>query len=132
MLEPIARQVEEKINEYVAEYGRSVVEQMVLDESETLQQKTVGDTFTQLEAYGVDIPELVVKQYESMVSEKLPKVLDNLHLSSIVEERINAMNVAEVEELMLSIMKKELGAVVNLGALIGLILGLVNAAILYI
>ena len=60
------------------------------------------------------------------------KVLDNLHLSSIVEERINAMNVAEVEELMLSIMKKELGAVVNLGALIGLILGLVNAAILYI
>lgn len=132
MLEPIARQVEEKINEYVAEYGRSVVEQMVLDESETLQQKTVGDTFTQLEAYGVDIPELVVKQYESMVSEKLPKVLDNMHLSSIVEERINAMNVAEVEELMLSIMKKELGAVVNLGALIGLILGLVNAAILYI
>ena len=42
------------------------------------------------------------------------------------------MDVSEVEELMLSIMKKELGAVVNLGALIGLILGLVNAAILYI
>ena len=33
---------------------------------------------------------------------------------------------------MLSIMKKELSAVVNLGALIGLILGLINAAILYI
>ena len=42
------------------------------------------------------------------------------------------MDVAEVEELMLSIMKKELGAVVNLGALIGLILGLINAVILYI
>ena len=80
----------------------------------------------------MDIPELAVKQYESMVSEKLPQVLDTLHLSSVVEERINAMDVAEVEELMLSIMKKELGAVVNLGALIGLILGLVNAAILYI
>lgn len=131
-LEPIARQVEEKIDEYVAEYGRPMVEQMVLEESEKLQDKTVGDVFRQLEGYGVDFPALAVKQYETMIAEKLPQILQGLNLAVIVEERINAMDVAEVEELMLSIMKKELGAVVNLGALIGLILGLINAAILYL
>lgn len=131
-LEPIARQVEEKIDEYVAEYGRPMVEQMVLEESEKLQDKTVGDVFRQLEDYGVDFPALAVKQYETMITEKLPQILQGLNLAVIVEERINAMDVAEVEELMLSIMKKELGAVVNLGALIGLILGLINAAILYL
>lgn len=132
LLEPIARQVEEKINEYVAEYGRPVVEQMVREESENLQAKTVGELFEQIEDSGVDLPALAVEQYESLVRARLPVVLDSLRLSEIVEERIQAMDVSEVEELMLSIMKKELGAVVNLGALIGLILGLVNAAILYI
>ena len=132
VLDPIARQVEEKIDEYVAEYGRPVVEQMVLEESEKLQEKTVGEAFCQMEACGVDVPDLAVAQYEAVISGKLPHVLRGLDLYSVVEERINAMDVAEVEELMLSIMKKELGAVVNLGALIGLILGLINAVILYI
>ena len=132
VLEPIVRQVEEKINAYVAEYGRGVIEQMVLEESEKLQAKTVGETLCRVEEYGVDIPSVVLAQYETMVSEKLPQILGSLHLSAVVEERINAMEVEQVEELMLSIMKKELSAVVNLGALIGLILGLINAAILYI
>lgn len=132
VLEPIVRQVEEKINAYVAEYGRGVIEQMVLEESEKLQAKTVGETLCRVEEYGVDIPSVVLAQYETMVSEKLPQILGPLHLSAVVEERINAMEVEQVEELMLSIMKKELSAVVNLGALIGLILGLINAAILYI
>lgn len=132
VLEPIVRQVEEKINAYVAEYGRGVIEQMVLEESEKLQAKTVGETLCRVEEYGVDIPSVVLAQYETMVSEKLPQILGSLHLSAVVEERINAMEVEQVEELMLSIMKKELSAVVNLGALIGLILGLINAVILYI
>lgn len=132
VLEPIVRQVEEKINAYVAEYGRGVIEQMVLEESEKLRAKTVGETVCRVEEYGVDIPSVVLAQYETMVAEKLPQILGSLHLSAVVEERINAMEVEQVEELMLSIMKKELSAVVNLGALIGLILGLINAAILYI
>lgn len=130
VLEPIARQVEDKINEYVAEHGRPYVEQVVMQESLKLQETTVGSVFTAGEGYGLDLPELVVSQYDSIVEEKLPQVLEMLHLSRIVEDRINAMEVSEVEELVMSIMKKELGAIVNLGALIGLLLGLVNVAIL--
>ena len=36
------------------------------------------------------------------------------------------MDVAEVEEILLGVMKKELNAVVNLGALIGFVIGLLN------
>ena len=131
-VDPVVRQVEEKINECVEEYGRPVVEQMVAEESEKLQDKTVGEAAACLETYGVDPAEFVVKEYEKLIKDRLPQALDVMKLSEIVEERINAMDVMEVEELMLSIMKKELGAVINLGALIGLILGLFNVAILYI
>ena len=36
------------------------------------------------------------------------------------------MDVAQFEELVLSVMKKELNAIVNLGALIGLVIGAIN------
>ena len=66
------------------------------------------------------------------MKEKLAVVLRAINLSAIVEEKINAMDVEEVEELILSMMKKELGTVVNLGAVIGLVLGLINVLILYL
>ncbi len=131
-VDPVVRQVEEKINEYVEEHGRPVVEQIVEEESEKLQGKTVGETAECLESCGMDPAGFAVKEYEILVKKRLPQALDAMKLSEIVEERINAMDVVEVEELMLSIMKKELGAVVSLGALIGFILGLFNVAILYI
>ena len=41
-------------------------------------------------------------------------------------DKINSMDVMEMEKLVLQVMKKELDAIVNLGAVIGLVLGLVN------
>ena len=40
------------------------------------------------------------------------------------------MDVREFEKLVLSVMKKELQAVVNLGALIGFVIGLINLIVL--
>ena len=50
---------------------------------------------------------------------------ESIDVCAIVEEKINAMDVKEREKLVLSVMKKELNAIVNLGALIGLILGII-------
>ena len=69
---------------------------------------------------------------KKVIEDKLPALLSSLKLSLVVEERINAMQVEEVEELVLSIMNKELGAIVNLGAVIGFILGLINVIIFII
>lgn len=131
-LDPIARQVEEMINVYVAEHGRPLVEQMVWEASENIQKKTGGELLTEIENSGIDLPALAADEYGKLVKEKLAVVLRAINLSAIVEEKINAMDVEEVEELILSMMKKELGTVVNLGAVIGLVLGLINVLILYL
>lgn len=131
-LDPIARQVEEMINVYVAEHGRPLVEQMVWEASDGLQNKTQGELAAEIENSGIDLAELAAEEYKKLVKEKLAAVLQMIDLSAIVEDRINAMDVEEVEKLVLSMMKKELGTVVNLGAVIGLILGLINVLILYL
>ena len=48
--------------------------------------------------------------------------LDSLYLQGKVE----AMNPRELEDLAMAVMKRELSAVINLGALIGLVLGIFN------
>ena len=130
MLEPIAQMVEERLNEYLEDNGKEYIGKIVDAEADKLKEYTVGEVLFMLEEKGIDIPQIVVNVYEKLVNEKLADVMKALNLSGIVEDRINAMEVAEVEELLLSIMKKELRAVVNLGALIGLVLGLINVAIL--
>ena len=49
-----------------------------------------------------------------------------IDIAAVVEDKINRMDVREFEKLVLSVMKKELQAVVNLGALIGFVIGLIN------
>ena len=72
------------------------------------------------------VKKVIRSAYESFVREKLSDVLKLIDISGMVEKKINEMDVKDLEELVLSIMKKELNAVVNLGALIGFFIGLLN------
>ena len=64
--------------------------------------------------------------YKKAVAGCSDDLMEWLDLSSIVEDKINAMSADELEALVMSVMKKELNTIVNLGALIGFVLGLLN------
>ena len=143
-LEKIAGQVQDGIDTYIQENAREYVGKAVVKESKELHEKKVVAASEELQAKpipevtgffeekGIYDPEFLWRLYKRIIEEKLLALLSSLKLSAVVEERINAMKVEEVEELVLSIMSKELGAIVNLGAVIGLILGLVNVLIFMI
>ena len=52
--------------------------------------------------------------------------MQKIDLASLIEDKINAMDVMELEDMVLSVMKKELNTIVNLGALIGFVIGILN------
>ena len=60
------------------------------------------------------------------IEQKSAALLKTLDLQRIVEERINGYDVAQLEEMILSISKKELHALVWLGGLLGMLMGFVN------
>lgn len=68
--------------------------------------------------------------YDKMLGDKIAEIINAFDVCGIVEEKIKAMDVKELEELIMSVMKHELGMIVNLGALIGFILGLINLIVL--
>ncbi len=69
---------------------------------------------------------VIGKVYEQAVEKIIPVILQKINITQIVEEKISQMDVMMLENLILSIMKKELDHVVNLGALIGFVIGIIN------
>jgi uncharacterized membrane protein YheB (UPF0754 family) len=74
----------------------------------------------------------VGKLYDNVLDGGLTKLLENIDVQGIVERKLNEMDVKDLEKLVMSVMKKELGSIVNLGALIGLILGIIMDLVQFI
>lgn len=62
--------------------------------------------------------------FEWFVKNKLPDIVELFNISKIIEDEINAFDVAFAEELILEIASKELKAITWLGALLGGIMGI--------
>ncbi|MGN0152451.1 MAG: DUF445 domain-containing protein [Wujia sp.] len=80
---------------------------------------------------GIELEQSVIRSALASVCARLvksgiDKIFDTLDIQAMVEEKINAMSVDDLEDLVFTVMKKELNTIVNLGALIGLVLGVLN------
>lgn len=131
-MDSIGEMMEGKLNGLVEEHGREYLERVIGNECDSLLDKPAGQGISLLDDSGFDLVALTTEVYEMVINDHLGQMLESLNLQKVVEDRINSMKVEEVEELVLTIMKKELGAIVNLGAVIGFILGLVNILIMTI
>lgn len=123
-LAPIVEEIESRVNLYIEEQAVEKAGSFIESEFKNFTAQPVSELFA-----GKDLEILkqtVMGLYSSFVENYAERLLHSLDLSGIVEQKVRAMDVKEVEAIVLSIMEKELGAIVNLGALIGFILGLVN------
>ena len=73
-----------------------------------------------------DVRAFLIEQYTALIRKGLPVALKAIDLGGIAEDKLNALDVAEMEALIMQIMKKELRAIVWLGALLGAIMGVAN------
>lgn len=103
-----------------------LVHKMVGNQSEELLNTKMKDLFGSHEEQVQQIRNSIMRSYRTIVQEQLPKMLQALDISRIVEERINDMDMAEIEPVILQVMNKELKALVWFGAGLGALIGCVN------
>ena len=115
-----------KVNDYINKNGKELIGDMVSNQLDKYENMQISELSSEIANSDIDLTELLMNMYEKIIIEKIPNVLSALNISKIIENKINAMDMLEVEKLILNIMKKELNALVNLGAIIGFILGLLN------
>lgn len=122
----VTTEVSTRINDYIEQNGQELISGMVEKELGKYTAFTVGDMLIGIKNTEIDVVSMTIDIYEKFIIEKISDILKFIDISKIVSDKINSMDMLELEKIILNIMKKELNALVNLGALIGFILGLVN------
>lgn len=126
ILQPIAKQIGEGVDSYLDKNAAPMVRTFIDKELDKIEETSVGKAIEKLDPYKESMVEGIIAQYTNLIQTYMSKIVNDLNIAQMVENKINQMDVEEVEELVLSIMKHELSAVVNLGAVIGFILGIIN------
>ncbi len=117
--------IAESIRGYLHIHGKEKIKDITERETDKLYEMRVGELLD-IEGNEEHIKEMLGDFYEKAVEKMIPVIVSEINIAAIVEEKIDAMDVGFLEELLLSIIKNELDYVVRLGALIGFVIGCVN------
>ena len=133
LLQPIAQLVEgilaKHINEILSNNSQQMVENLVANETQELMNMTMSKLINGHDEQVAQIKKGIFNAYRVIITEHLPRILQDIDISAIIEQRINEMDMDEAEAIIFDVMKKELRAIVWLGALLGSIMGTINALI---
>ncbi len=116
----------EKINEEVAQRTPDIIGNE-LDKAQTeIFDTRICDVYARYEGKKENIVAYVLQFYRTILDHNIEKLLDAVKIEQIVAEKINTFDAIELEKMIFGIMKKELRAIVYLGAALGFCMGFVN------
>ena len=123
LAQPIEKLLAKHINEILQNNSQQMVEGLVKDQSSQLMGMTMRQLIDGHDEQVAQIKNGIFNAYRVIITEHLPRILQDIDISAIIEQRINDMDMDEAEAIILDVMKKELRAIVWLGALLGCIMG---------
>lgn len=115
-----------KINGMIEEKSGPLVEKFIAEQAEELLHMPLKDI---IEKYQDKIPQIklfVWNMYEDIIRNKLEEILKAVDISEVIQNKINDLDLIELEKMIMLLMKKELNALIWLGGLLGVVMGLIN------
>ena len=128
MIAQLTAPVADKVTDYLQSEGREKLRESLITQLEGIEDKPVRELVKNPEKFET----VIVSLYRSLVNEYADAVVDHFHIERIVEEKIRAMEPRDLENLVLTVMKKELNALIWLGIPIGFIMGCITTLINHI
>ncbi|MCM1110621.1 MAG: DUF445 family protein [Clostridium sp.] len=124
--QPVRKLLAKNIDEMLRNNSAEMASTLLDDQIGRLLDTPVRDLLAGHAEQVSELRDTLVGLYRTVVTDRLPRILDAVDISAIVEQRINEMDVRESERLILQVMRRELKAIVWLGALLGFVMGCVN------
>ncbi len=116
----------EKINLLLKERGGEYIKSRLMSEMAAGEEKSIIELLSSLDVKSEQLQSAVNALCKQMIPVLAVSLAEKMDIAQIIEDKMNAMDVMELENLVLSVMKNELDTIVNLGALIGAVLGTIN------
>lgn len=118
-----------KINTMIDNKSRPLIVKFLDDQAEEILKMPIKDVIVK---YQDKIPQIKLylwSIYEELITKKLANVLDTVGISEVVSNKINELELPELEGMINALMKKELNALIWLGGLLGVVMGFINVII---
>lgn len=121
--EPAEHLLSKYINQIISNNSEEIVSSLIGQESNKLLDTPVCQLLEGHDEQLAQLRHILLDGYQQVISVHLPQILSTIDISRIIRDRINEMDIEESERIILSVMNKELRAIVWLGALLGCIIG---------
>ena len=122
--------IADTINDFIKEKGVEMIEEELASVSSEILDTKLCDVYDLNEARIPRLVENMENAYRAFIKENMIQMLNVIDIGKIIEERIADFSPEELERASFDVMRKELNAIVYLGAFLGFIIGLVNVAIM--
>ena len=104
---------------------REIIDGVIEISLKNILNQPISTVFIKLEEDNIEkVIDYLNNSFYSFMNSSLPDIITTVNISKIVEDQINSFEVEFAEKLILDIAKKELSAITWLGALLGIIMGL--------
>ena len=126
LIEMVMDRVASSMDEFIEAKGADMIHDITASRIHDLGERT---PLYVLELAGYDrdtVREKLTTAYRESVVNAVNSALRRINVAQVVEDKINSMAVEELEKGVLQVMNTELNMIVNLGALIGLVIGSIN------
>ena len=120
--EKLAEKVDEVINERAPDVAAAIVNKFKTD----IMDARLCDLYAKYQDKEDVLIDRLTELYTSVLGDNLGRLLRAINIEKIVVDKINGLDPAGLEAMIFGIMKKELRAIVYLGALLGFLMGFIN------
>lgn len=124
--EGIRDKLAEKVNEIISDKAPDVSKAIVVRFRAELMEARLCDLYAKHQDKEDTLVDSAAELYTAMLEDNIGKLLEAINIERIVVEIINSLDAAQLEAMIFDIMKRELKAIVYLGALLGFLMGFVN------
>ena len=113
ILSSLTENLEPQVNNYIETNGEKLIHDMVEKELTKYLNTSSLDLKDFIKNSNIDINSIILSLYTSIISSKLSSILDTINITKVIENKIKSMDSKEIEKLVLSIISKELNALVS-------------------
>ena len=130
LIDTIAINVGSLINKAIRDNSKVIIESLIDKEYDNLKNEKVCEAIAKYEDKIPQMIEYLLNAYKTLVIGNLSTILKSINIEKIVEDKIVSFDVVQFEKMIFDLMKKELRAIVYLGAILGFIMGWLNLLII--
>ena len=117
-----ASDIQDIVNKRGISYVKPIVDHKLSSIDNNSVEGIIRESGKELDSVRISITE----GYRKLIHDNIDRSMSHIDIASFIEDKVNSMDIDELERLIMTVMKNELNTIVSLGALVGGIIGLLN------